>query len=172
MFQLSYASSPLPVNCLDHQQTKTTMPALMFVLEDIGVLSHRTHSFDVRVFYPFASSYRQSKLSSVYRQHENKKRREYGQRVREIERGSFTPLVFTTEGGMAGETTVFIKRLASMMSQKRNDLYSCVLGWIRCTVSFSLLRSSLMCLRGTRTKQPKIDCGAIAEAVAASRLDH
>ena len=128
--------------------------------------------FDVRVFYPFASSYRQSKLPSVYRQHENKKRREYGQRVREIERGSFTPLVFTTEGGMAGETTVFIKRLASMMSQKRNESYSCVLGWIRCTVSFCLLRSSLMCLRGTRTKQPKIDCDAIAEAVAASRIDH
>ena len=127
--------------------------------------------FDVRVFYPFASSYRRTKLSSLYRQHENKKRREYGQRVREIEHGSFTPLVFTTEGGMAAEATVFVKRLASLISQKRNESYSCVLGWLRCVMSFCLLRSSLVCLRGTRRKQRKVDCDAIAEAVAASKIN-
>ena len=43
--------------------------------------------FDVRVFYPFASSYKNSSPSSVYRQHELKKRLEYGQRVRDVEHG-------------------------------------------------------------------------------------
>ena len=70
---------------------------------------HQDAFFDIRIFYPFASSYRQSKLYSVYRQHETKKRREYEQRVRVIERRCFTPLVFTTEGGMASEATVFFR---------------------------------------------------------------
>ena len=59
--------------------------------EGFGGIEHQDAFFDIRIFYPFASSYRQSKLSSVYRQHETKKRREYGQRVRDIERGCFTP---------------------------------------------------------------------------------
>ena len=50
--------------------------------------------FDVRVFYPFTSSYWESLLASVYCQHEHKKHLEYSRRVREIERAGFTPLVF------------------------------------------------------------------------------
>ena len=73
--------------------------------------------FDVRVFYPGASSYRNSSLASVYRQHEIKKRHEYGQRVRDVEHGSFTPLVCTTDGGMAPEATVFFKRLGSILAE-------------------------------------------------------
>ena len=126
--------------------------------------------FDIRVFYPRASSYRGSRLASLYRQHENKKRAEYGQRVREVEHGCFTPLVFTTGGGMAAEATVFFKRLASLISEKRKESYACVMGWLRCVVSFCLLRSSLVCLRGTRIKQKKIDCDAIAEAVSLARV--
>ena len=40
---------------------------------------------DVRVFCPLAPSYRSQNLPAVYRQHERKKRLEYGQRVREVE---------------------------------------------------------------------------------------
>ena len=127
--------------------------------------------FDIRVFYPFASSYQGSRLTALYRQQENRKRGEYGQRVRDVEHGYFTPLVFTTGGGMAAEATVFFKRLASLLSEKRNETYSCVMGWLRCVVSFSLLRSSLVCLRGTRVKQNKIDCNSIAEAVAGGRIN-
>ena len=36
----------------------------------------------------------------AYRRHEREKRRQYEQRVREVEHGHFTPLVFTTTGGM------------------------------------------------------------------------
>ena len=51
--------------------------------------------FDVRVFHPFAPTYRSSSLALIYRQHERKKMNEYGARVREIEHGCFTPLVFS-----------------------------------------------------------------------------
>ena len=97
----------------------------------------------------------------------------YGQRVREIEHGSFTPLVFTTEGGMAAEATVFVKRLASLISQKKNAMNLTPACWdgYDALCSFCLLRSSIVCLRGTRRKQRKVDCDAIAEAVAASKIN-
>ena len=65
--------------------------------------------FDVRVFYPNASSYRSLSLSSPYKRHEDAKKREYGQRVREVEHGVFPPLVLTFTGGMGREANVFTK---------------------------------------------------------------
>ena len=47
------------------------------------------------------------------------KKREYGQRVRGVEHGVFTPLVLSTNGGMGKEATTFYKRLAVMIAQKR-----------------------------------------------------
>ena len=107
--------------------------------------------FDVRVFYPNAASNRSSTTTSAYRKHEQAKKREYGQRVREVEHGVFTPLVFSTTGGMGQEATVFYKRLADMISQKRQHPYSVVMGWLRCRLSFASLRASVMCIRGSRS---------------------
>ena len=128
--------------------------------------------FDVRVFYPFASSYRNSRLPTLYRQHESQKRLHYGHRVREVERGCFTPLVFTSGGGMAPEATVCLKRLASMLSDKREESYSTIMGWLRCAISFSLLRSSLACLRGSTKsgKDPTPTINDACEATASARL--
>ena len=92
-------------------------------------------------------------LTSLYRQHQNQKRREYGFPVREVERGSFTPLVFTTNGGVAPEAATFLKRLASQISDKKNKPYSVVMNFLRCRLSFSILRSSLLCLRGSRSNR-------------------
>ena len=125
--------------------------------------------FDVRVFYPFASSYRNSNLKSLYKQHETQKRLHYARRVIEIEHGCFTPLVFTTGGGMAPEATVCVKRLSSMIAEKRQEHYSVVMGWLRCAISFCLLRSSLACLRGSFSAKQELSYN-IAEAVAAGRL--
>ena len=65
-----------------------------------------------------------TKLSKWYRKHELDKKREYEERVREIEHGSFSPLVSTTAGGMA--TTVY-KRIASFIADKRQEPYSTTL---------------------------------------------
>ena len=100
-----------------------------------------------------------------------KKRAEYGRRVRDIEHGSFTPLVFTTTGGMAGEATVFYKRLAALLATKREEPYPTVMGWLRCTFSFLLLRAAILCVRGTKKRREKDtvpDC--LSEVVASSRL--
>ena len=117
-----------------------------------GFWGRRQSAFlDVRVFHPNAPSYRNSSIPSVYRHHELQKKREYGERVREVEQASFTPLVFSTTGGMGGEALTFYRRLADMLSRHSSTSYSGTLAWIRCTLSFSLLRSATMCIRGTRS---------------------
>ena len=105
---------------------------------------------DVRVFNPFAPSNSSSSLSSTFRKHEKIKHRAYGQRVREVEHATFTPIVLAATGGLAHEATVFYKRLASLLAKKWGD-YSVVLGWLRCCLSFSLLRSAIQCIRGLRS---------------------
>ena len=75
----------------------------------------------------------------------------YEQRILEIEHGSFTPLVFSTTGGMGKLAQTFYRRLASMLSEKRNTNYSVTLGWLRCQISFSLLRWVIICIRGAQS---------------------
>ena len=60
----------------------------------------RSAIFHVRVCYPNADSYRDLDLKQIYKQHENDKKRLHTQRVMDVEQGRFTPLVFTTTGGM------------------------------------------------------------------------
>ena len=49
------------------------------------------------------------------------------------------------------EAITFYKRLADMLSQKRQHPYPTVMGWLRCRLSFASLRSSIMCIRGSRS---------------------
>ena len=107
--------------------------------------------FDVRVFHQNASSNRSVSLSAAYKKHEDIKKRAYGQRVREVECGVFTPLVFSTTGRMGREATTFYKRLADRLARKRQMPYPVVISWLRCKLSFAAVRSSIMCIRGTRS---------------------
>ena len=59
----------------------------------------RAAFFDMRVCYPSTDSYRNME-PQVYRIHENKKKRQYSRRVLDVEQETFTPLVFTTTGGV------------------------------------------------------------------------
>ena len=115
--------------------------------------SHQKVFLDVKVFNPNALSYRGSSLSSLYRRLEREKQRKYEQRIREVEMGCFTPLVFSTFGGMSTVCNIFFKRLASLLADKKNVAYSVVMSWLRCRISFSLLRSAIDCLRGARSSR-------------------
>ena len=107
----------------------------------------RNAFFYTRVFYPHAPSYRARSLPSLYRRFEGEKKREYGERINEVEHGSFTPLVFLSCGGMGPEAAVVIKKLTT----KRRVAYSKVVSWLRCCLSFSLARSAIRCIRGSRS---------------------
>ena len=62
------------------------------------------------------------------------------------------PFIFTTSGGLAPECERLNKRLAELISEKRGEEYSLVMRHIRTRLRFSLLRSILVAIRGTRGK--------------------
>ena len=67
------------------------------------------------------------------------------------EKGASSWLVFSTSGGMGKAATVVYKRLAHLLATHCNTSYPSVMGWLRCTLSFSLLKSSISCIRGSRS---------------------
>ncbi|PFX33527.1 hypothetical protein AWC38_SpisGene1544 [Stylophora pistillata] len=109
--------------------------------------------FDVRVCHPNADSYRELSPKQIFQLLENEKKRQYSRRVLEVEQATFTPLVFTSTGGMADECKRFHSRLAELLALKIGDDYATTLSWIRAKISFAILRSALLCLRGTRRKR-------------------
>ena len=76
---------------------------------------------------------------------------DYEQRVLEIEHSSFTPLVMSATGGMGPLATIFYKRLAAMLAEKQGTQYSKTIQWIRCKLSFALLRTAILYIRGCRS---------------------
>jgi hypothetical protein len=107
--------------------------------------------FDVRVFNPFAKSHLNQKLNTTFTSNENEKKRQYNRRVIEVEHGTFTPLVFTPYGGSGREAERFISELALKLSTKKQLHYNNVIRWLRVKLSINLVRSAVLCLRGTRT---------------------
>ena len=111
----------------------------------------RSAFFDVRVCHPNADSYKDQTPKQMYRNHENEKKRAYADRVLQVEQGTFTPLVFTSTGGMGEECKRYHSRLAELIAAKKGEDYATTVSWIRSKVSFAILRSALICLRGSRT---------------------
>ena len=109
--------------------------------------------FDVNIFNPNAPSNRTSSLTSCYHRHEWAKRSKYEEQIREMERASFTPLVFNTSGGASPLTctTTFLKHLASLLAKKQDLAYSTVLGWLRAWLNFSLLHAAITCICRSRS---------------------
>ena len=82
---------------------------------------------------------------------EQEKKRAYNKRIIHIDHGTFTLLVFSVNGSMERKCQKFYSRLAQVISEKKNLLQSISSHWIRIKVCFVLLKSSLLCLRGSRT---------------------
>ena len=106
----------------------------------------RAAFLDIRVCHPNADSYRDLSPKQIYRIHENEKKLKYNSRVTEIEQGTFT-----TTGGMADECLRYHSRLTDLLSAKKQESYATTISWVRAKVSFAILWSALLCLRGSRT---------------------
>ena len=113
--------------------------------------------FDVRVCHPNADSYRDLTPKQINKKHENEKKRQYAERVMEIEQGTFTPVVFTTTGGMADECVRYHSRLAELIADKKGESYSSAISFIRAKVSFATVRSAILCLRGSRSRRRQLN---------------
>ena len=92
--------------------------------------------FDIRVIHPKAPSNRHTQVGSLFRRHELEKKRDH---VRSVDSASFTPLVFSTFGGLGREATIFYSCFANLLAVRHSIQYSQMLSWMRCTFSFSLL---------------------------------
>jgi hypothetical protein len=126
--------------------------------------------FDIKVVSPFARSNAKLLPAQMFKNAELQKVREYGERIRNVERGDFNPLVFSCTGGMAPHSHMVMKRLAEKLSDKQNLPISVVSGWLRCRLSFALLRTTLLCVRSTRSKKLQVE-NNIELAVVAARMD-
>ena len=122
--------------------------------------------YDVRVLHPNSPSYVTKTPEQLYRLHEKEKMRKYNSRVIQVLKGSFTPLVYSTYGGWGPQATRYHKRLAQLISVKRNEEYAHVMSYMRTRIRFSLLRSTLVAIRGERGKR-----GGFAKPIAATSFN-
>ena len=53
---------------------------------------------------------------------------------------------------MGDATGQVYKQLANLLTEKLDLSYEEVMGWIRCKLSFALVRSAIMCIRGARSR--------------------
>ena len=119
----------------------------------------RAAFFDIQVCHPNADSYKELSPKQIYKLHEDEKKRKYSSRIIEVENGTFTPLVFTTIGGMSQECQRYHSRLAELISSKKQEEYATTITWIRTKVSFAILRTALSSLfEGNEVTEKKDKC--------------
>ena len=58
---------------------------------------------------------------------------------------------YIATGGMADECLRYHSRLATLLSAKKQESYATTISWVSAKVFFAILRSALLCLRGSRT---------------------
>ena len=117
--------------------------------------------FDIQVTNADSASQQHRTIKSILKSKETNKKREYNVRIMEIEHGTFTPLIFTVKGVMGPESSSFHKILAGKIAEKTGERYEEVARLIRVKLSFLIMKSALMCIRGSRSTYTKLvheDC--------------
>ena len=109
--------------------------------------------FDVKVVNPFAQTNWPIETDELYKIHEKQKKDAYMARILQVEKGSFTPLIFTCTGGAGPEATKFLKNLAVKLSNKRLERYSETVSFLRRRLRFDILKTCIISLRGERSKR-------------------
>ena len=143
----------LPIGNVETQSANKADKARLDV-SAIGLWSSMERTFlDVRVMHPNSPSYVDKSPDQIYLQHEKEKKKSYNHRIMHVDKGSFTPLIFSTTGGMGPESTMYHKRLAELIARKRGEEYADVVNHIRTRIRFSLLRSILLAIRGERGRR-------------------
>ena len=143
----------LPIGNSETQSSNRADKARLDV-SAVGVWSSMERTYlDVRVFHPNSPSYVNTSPQQLYTRHEKEKKRDYNNRVLQVEKGSFAPLILSTTGGMGPESTKFHRRLAELVATKRGEEYSHVVSHIRTRLRFAILRCTLVAIRGERGRQ-------------------
>ena len=86
----------------------------------------------------------------MYISHEREKKRDYNDRIIEVEKGTFTPVIFSCSGGASPEATRLLKTIAMKLSAKRAESYSTSISFVRRRIAFDILRTCVISFRGER----------------------
>ena len=68
------------------------------------------------------------------------------------------------------ETKQFYKRLSQLLCEKSDVSYSNTSAWLKRQISFSLLRTSIICIRGSRSKKYNIPTEERMDIDVANRI--
>ena len=82
------------------------------------------------------------------------------------------PLIYYVNGGIGPECEQFHKHLAERIAEKSGEKYTSVITWIRCKLSFLLLRAALMCVRASRPHTTKNETTTTTDYALACRDAH
>ena len=68
----------------------------------------------------------------------------------EIEKGAFTPVVFSCSDGASPEGSRLFKAIASKLADKRKEPYSTSISFVRRRISFDLIKTCVISFCGDR----------------------
>ena len=119
--------------------------------------------FDIRVTSVNSNSQIGFSAKAIDQRHESEKKRQYNDRIMNAEHGTFTPLIFSVTGGAGPEAHILNKHIADKISSKTGERYANVIAWIRCRLSFLILRAYLTCLRGSRSHPDRQNDNSVSD---------
>ena len=102
-----------------------------------------------------ACRYYSKSLQQCHAMNEKEEKQGYNERILQIDHGTFTLLVFSTNGSMGKECQKVYSCLAQLIFEKRDLPHSISSNWIQTTVYLRLLKSSLHCLWASITVRRK-----------------
>ena len=88
---------------------------------------------------------------------EKEKKRNYNQHIMQVEKTTFIFLVFSIYGGIGRECQAFYSRLSEILADKCAIHKSVKMHRIRSNLSYALLKSCLLCLRGSCLRNHNIN---------------
>ena len=135
-------------------------------------ISEQRAFFDIRVFNPMAQWYRSQELTKAYEINGRKKKRQYNERISEVEHSSFIPSIMTALGGMLREVSKFYSRLSESITEKSKERYSVIKNWISWKILFALINCVCMCVRGSRSVYPLRDIDVKNDPLTSEILVH
>ena len=106
--------------------------------------------FDIRVFDPKTQRHQSKTLRICYKINKQEKREDTVHEFLMFSKELFTKLMFSATGGMGRAYSIFFTKLSQLVSIKRKEKFSVVTYGIRYKISFVLLRSCLLCTRGSQ----------------------
>ena len=115
-----------------------------------GLHSNGTDTIiDFQVTHLDAPSYQHRDPLTVLQDHEKAKSHKY-ERSCAFQRRKFLPFIASTDGMLSPQAKQLLQQLSHVLSKKWSMPYSTVCHYVNSRVSLALVRSTFLCLRGSR----------------------